>query len=117
MQNKKCARCGKEFKPKSGTQRFCTRKCYFQNEIELKKARRGEKVCLKCGEKFIPSTDRQKYCSRKCLRAYLNEIKVKSKRVEIFQHKDMTQEIIEVNEIAQKFGLSYGEAVAKGIIH
>ena len=53
---KKCARCGKSFKPRNNKQKFCSKECYSP---------RKAKKCLFCKKTFIPITN-QVFCSKKC---------------------------------------------------
>lgn len=60
MDNKICETCGKEFKPKKSTLKYCSRVCY-----EEKRARKENK-CKVCWKLFIWSRKTQQYCSKEC---------------------------------------------------
>jgi hypothetical protein len=79
----------------------------------------SEKICSICGERYEPKSATQKYCavcrcdmsnvSRRRFRA--KGIAERKKRVR--KHQEEMAEIVRKCEAA---GLSYGQAVAKGVI-
>lgn len=74
LQPRKCAFCGKEFKPTQEPHRFCCAECrikYFSRE-QGKKVVESHKVtlnCKVCGKEFT-GTPRQRYCSEECREKY-----------------------------------------------
>jgi hypothetical protein len=78
-----CRWCGKEFKPRKNSQKYCD-ECRFDPEVERARARerkrkqlerekkadrrngwqKQEKRCLYCGRKFDPSSNRQIWCEK-----------------------------------------------------
>lgn len=75
---KKCLHCGKEFmvKPSLSSQKFCSRNCQVQSNIENKK-----RTCINCGKEFMVNypSNQYKYCSHEC-RLLINRIETKCRK-------------------------------------
>lgn len=57
-----CSYCGKEFKPKQKTQKYCSIECVGKSQRKRKMQK-----CIVCGKEFLGETYRQsKYCSLHC---------------------------------------------------
>ena len=66
-----CPICGKEFKKRSGVQKYCGDICSSEGHKLLRKSREKDKpknigICAMCGKEFIQKTSRHKYCSPDC---------------------------------------------------
>lgn len=59
-----CVLCGKSFKPKRSTQRFCS-SCRYDKHYYKKKATK-ELTCEQCGKTFESSQPKAKFCSDSC---------------------------------------------------
>ncbi len=79
----------------------------------------SEKTCAICGETFLPNAGTQKYCSS-CRWDIYDASKTRYRAKEIAERKKrVRKQQKEMSEIIRKCeaaGLSYGEAVAKGVI-
>lgn len=95
VQNKICEHCGKNFTPKYGTQRFCSRSCSasatnkhrtqtLETRLKISKSLRGESVneiyqgqaCKYCGKPIQNIFKELEFCCQKCRSQYLYELKV-----------------------------------------
>lgn len=68
---KECPQCGKNFKPRSGDQVYCSYDCFKAHREEMKKkfqkTRLGdEKICVVCGKTFKLRVPGQICCSPEC---------------------------------------------------
>lgn len=66
---KVCPNCHKKFYPATSTQKFCTRRCYIDWQINNAKTNGDPsvyKTCPICGKKFYAKVSNQKYCSSEC---------------------------------------------------
>jgi 5-methylcytosine-specific restriction endonuclease McrA len=61
VQPRACRRCGAEFVPVQGGQRYCPdhRPTHERHDM-------APKVCAKCGQSFVPNNGRQLYCLSPC---------------------------------------------------
>lgn len=72
---KKCAVCGRGFRPRAPNAKFCSHDCYKRAMNARYVARKREKrraaleirTCPTCGQEFRQGDPRQVYCSRACL--------------------------------------------------
>lgn len=66
-----CQACGKQYKSRKRTSKFCSKKCFFIGRKPRPERIWIERKCLQCGKRFngIPSEvkrDRAIFCARKC---------------------------------------------------
>ena len=85
LKPKKCAFCGKVFKPTQPPQRFCCAECrvkFFSRKqgIEVVESHQTDLKCVVCGTEFR-GTQRQKYCSVRCKNKYRAAIDKAKKEV------------------------------------
>jgi hypothetical protein len=66
MKLKKCAICGKEFKPRTSLQKYCSTKCSYEARLERDRKHLKNKLCVVCGGVFRPYNSLQKFCSYNC---------------------------------------------------
>jgi Holliday junction resolvase RusA-like endonuclease len=62
-----CAHCESDFVPRTGSQRYCSKRCSASARTTTLKERR----CAQCAGTFQPVTRTQKLCSEECRRAFL----------------------------------------------
>ena len=67
-----CQCCGKEFKSKANSQKYCSQECYGKARAARDKAtrekRKEQAVCVVCGKTF-KRKDKEKICSEECRKA------------------------------------------------
>lgn len=85
LKPKKCAFCGKVFKPTQPPQKFCCAECrvkFFSRKqgIEVVESHQTDLKCVVCGTEFR-GTQRQKYCSVRCKNKYRAAIDKAKKEV------------------------------------
>lgn len=69
-----CPICGKEFKKKKQTQKYCSAECQ-RNALKID---RGTAVCKYCGKEFNCTRERSNiFCSRFCSSKYYGEIRTR----------------------------------------
>lgn len=79
---KECEQCGKIFKVKGKTQRFCSKECKFENQKTLigelsPKYHQVHKICEVCGKEFSVKQSKQdsaRFCSNDCRNIWYAEI-------------------------------------------
>lgn len=58
-----CRGCGKTFKKRRATTKFCSKECQYKGQIKF----RPIAVCQTCGKSFRVGRERKgMYCSREC---------------------------------------------------
>ena len=105
---KVCPVCGKKFERQYNAQKHCSAKCRtkYYAQKSVKDSYRPPKMyeCAWCGKHF--DTDRKrKYCCDEC--------RVKANRNKPTRRKKPKLTLAEVNALARKEGLNYGQYVAK----
>lgn len=70
MKEKECLQCGKQFKPKRSTSKYCSQECQW---LSMTKRDLSIHICKVCGKEFTLNRTGLKgyYCSREC--SYLDE--------------------------------------------
>lgn len=81
IKNVKCEFCCKEFMPKVGNQKFCSKDCYYERTNEI-----FNKKCEVCGIEFITNNKIKKYCSEKCAQKKRHNT-YKYNNIKIFREK------------------------------
>lgn len=67
LREKHCVVCGKEFKPKSARQKYCSNLC-----------KRGTSTCIKCGKEFVRTSNTSgNFCSSECWYSWEGRIEEK----------------------------------------
>jgi hypothetical protein len=67
LKPKKCPICKRNFKPKKGTQIYCSRACALKDIPRIRKLKESNVVkCKYCGKKFKRKRRSQIFCSRDC---------------------------------------------------
>ena len=64
---KKCEHCGEDFKPRFGTEKFCSRKCYANSRL----TKRYKTNCANCNKEivlreYLYKNKDKHFCSRQC---------------------------------------------------
>ena len=127
-----CAKCGKSFRPKTGSRRKICDSCHAEWKeaaAENRLARQGskEKTCKGCGEIFDPKGLTRKYCDA-CVadgtaekiaaekrrvwqrNRYYTENPIASRREKRIRRKKETHiPLEEFNALARQAGMSYGK--------
>lgn len=110
-----CPTCGADFVP-NGPQKFCSVQCREQ----AYKIQRGERVCLECGKTFTPRRADQKCCCRECQKKRANRLlRVKTQGAREMQTAAPKKPEVSIRDalrIANEHGLTYGQAVGRGLI-
>lgn len=121
-----CIICNKKFTPANSRQKTCSMAC------RMEKQRRNfaeyyrrinpleEKMCEGCGKTFMPKRTNQKYCTPEC--RGLDNKKVTARKPSgnksgqqshLRPEVQQSGRIAEINRMARKQGLTYGELVGK----
>ena len=119
----RCDNCGKEFTPRIGNQRFCSRKCSdLKWQADRAAARRASlrvRKCAQCGKEFQPRTGNQIYCCRSCgIVANREEAKrfypapAPPEKNAAKKNTENMREIARLAKNARERGVSYGRYVA-----
>ena len=109
MITKICKQCGKEFTSDQNAQIYCSAACREEHREAIKQMVAENHttrhfVCRWCGKEFEATTYR-KFCCEACKKEFHSKRKPNNK-------KNM-KNIVKINELARKEGLSYGQYVAK----
>lgn len=111
MAMKICEACGKKFETNTLKQKYCSHKCATtayrikkRSEIFRQVFNKEKYTCRWCGKQFDSSTPAE-YCSADCRKAHRANRKTSNK-------KNM-KEIVRINELARKEGLTYGQYLAR----
>ena len=117
--------CGKLFRPKANSQKFCTARCRERYKKKLLRDKKKEKkkakrhpvqICAnpECSKEFIPKRLGMLYCSVRCqVRVHNQRTKEKTLIKYIRKYRPRgakpSMSLSEVNELARAEGLSYGQ--------
>lgn len=113
-----CLYCGKPIKITFGRpKKYCNKLCRINYHLEKRQKNRGPLYCECCGK--LLTGNQRKYCSIECKNGYNNgmyrnpESEIKAQEPKKSGKPKMTLSLSEVNALARKEGLKYGEYVAK----
>lgn len=115
-----CLNCGKEIKITFRKEpKYCSHECCIkyhakrQNEKRKRTRKKEQKFCIVCGKELIGR--KRAYCSEECNRQAINEKQSEYKRVVVPTGKKKKPKltIAQINELARKEGLNYGQYCAK----
>lgn len=110
MAIKICACCGTEFEPRNNAVKFCSSKCRIQKHKELHKLsvlrsfNISKYTCKQCGKEF-KSKVKKDFCCAGCENIYAANRKERNRK--------NASEIVKLNDLARKEGLTYGQYMAK----
>lgn len=115
----KCICCNNVFVAKKKDQKFCSRICcnrYWNANRPKKEVKIITVLCKHCGKSFKKrNVEKTLYCNSKCAGAYNRAIKKENKEKMITDKVNKTN-WQEVQDTCKGLKLSYGEAVARGLI-
>ena len=89
-----CPVCGREFKPKSSRQRYCSHACYTKHQ---------------------QATQQQRRDAEKAKKAAAEALTIEKLTEPLTEHRERIS-LAEANRIARENGVSYGEAVKQGLV-
>ena len=71
--------------------------------------------CAMCGREYITTAPKSKYCSYECKYAAdrVREVEKRKKRRERMAPRETTKSVAQIDKLAKKAGMTYGEYVAK----
>lgn len=116
MNMKKCVVCGKEFKPKKGTQKYCGVECSGRSHANRCKARRDNckklHICTRCGMS-LSEKDYQYFECVSCMEKKNRANRNKNKSVA--QQDKLSAVLCEIDRYNKQSGkhLSYGQYIIK----
>jgi len=120
IETRNCAICGKEFEGKT-TAKYCCKECYIEAQKRIRDFKKNSyeklRVCPVCGKSFMSKY--RKYCTNECssiaekvvMKEYMKTYQRADKKT-LVRKKSTFAELLEVSNVANKLGLSYGEYVA-----
>lgn len=111
MAVKICPYCGEEFVARNNSQKFCSKACSSKTyqvkrkqEIYDQVFNKRKYTCQWCGKEFGSNIPRE-FCNYNCQVAYERKRKKDSIK--------NAKELVTINELARKEGLTYGQYMAK----
>ena len=108
--------CKKKFVPSGPNQKYCCRVCANKHLADVKQANGySYRKCAWCGTNF-KSYDGEKCCSETCKKEF-EEFREWKKKTKTHKHRGYTpkQSLAEINELARKEGLTYGQYFNKHV--
>lgn len=103
-----CEHCGKEYWPNSNRQRYCSKECSYEKNLERIRSKRFEekgdhrfrqKNCILCGKPFWPTSGTELLCSPECKEKHnkerLKRYHEENREIRSAKEKQQRQDIIE----------------------